>query len=168
MRLALVGLFCACGVFAQVTGDNIITSFAGAAWTFPDGVAGKNAPLGAVNRAHLDNDGNVIFADAGAPVKAGDTLTIYCTGLGALDAAVDAATAASATPNVKNPVLVTVGDAKAAVSSGTLVAGYTGMYQARIAVTDGVAAGDGIPVVVSVLGQSSVPVNIAVGQNANA
>ncbi len=102
MRLGLAGLFCACGAFAQVTGDNIITSFAGAAWTFPDGVAG-------------------------------DTLTIYCTGLSALDAAVDAATAASATPpNVKNPVSVTVGDAKAAVSPATLVAGYTGMYQVRI------------------------------------
>ncbi len=52
-------------MWAQVTGDNIITTFAGTAWTFPDGIAGVNAPIGAVNQPHFDNSGNLIFADPG-------------------------------------------------------------------------------------------------------
>ena len=98
-----------------------------------------------------------------APLRSGDKVTVYCTGLGALDADVDAASAAASTPpNVKSPVTVTIGDVNAPVASATLVPGYTGLYEVQITVPARVAAGDGIPLVVSVLGQSSTPVNVSV------
>jgi uncharacterized protein (TIGR03437 family) len=82
---------------------------------------------------------------------------------GALDTVVDAALAVSRTPpNVKNRLLVTLGGMKAAVSSATLVPGYTGIYQVKITVPAGVSAGDGIPLVVSMLEKSSVPATLAV------
>ena len=54
-------------------------------------------------------------------------------------AVLDSASAAPGAP---------VGEAKATVASATLVTGYTGMYQVRIAVPEGAAPGDGIPIVV--------------------
>ena len=67
MRLGLVGLLGACGAVAQVTSDNVMTTFA-AAWSFPGGLAGRNAPIGTIVVAHLDNAGNVIFTDPGSDV----------------------------------------------------------------------------------------------------
>ena len=68
MRLGLVWLLGACGAIAQVTSDNVITIFAGAARAFPDGLAGRNAPIGPIVVAHLDNAGTVIFTDPGNDV----------------------------------------------------------------------------------------------------
>jgi trimeric autotransporter adhesin len=99
----------------------------------------------------------------GGPVKAGDKLVIYCTGLGAVDSSLDVSSPApSNPPSLKNPVTVTIGGVTAPVSFAGLVTGMTGVYQVQITVPSGIPAGDRMPLVVSTLGQSSLPVNLSV------
>ena len=99
----------------------------------------------------------------GNPVKAGDKLVIYCTGLGAVNSSLDVSSPApSNPPPVKNPVTVTIAGVNTPVSFAGLVAGVTGVYQVQITVPSGIPAGDRMPLVVSMLGQSSVPVNLSV------
>ena len=98
-----------------------------------------------------------------SPVKTGDKLVIYCTGLGAVDQPLDPAMPAPSTSvNTKNPVTVTIGGQTAAVSFAGLVPGYTGLYQVNTTVPNTVAVGDNVPIVVSVLGQSSTPIGVSV------
>lgn len=98
------------------------------------------------------------------PVKPGDKLVIYCTGLGALKQALDPAVPAPATPvATMNPVTVAIGSQSANVSFAGLVPGYIGIYQIRLTVPGGiVSAGGAVPLIVSVSGQSSAPVPITV------
>jgi adhesin/invasin len=98
------------------------------------------------------------------PVKRGDELVIYCTGLGALKQALDPAMPAPATPVVTmNPAAVTIGGQNASVSFAGLVPGYIGIYQIRLTVPGGIVSAEGtVPLIVSVSGQSSTPVGITV------
>jgi len=48
--------------------NNIITTFAGAAWTFPDGIDALNAPIGPVDSVFADANDSVIFASRGSDV----------------------------------------------------------------------------------------------------
>jgi uncharacterized protein (TIGR03437 family) len=61
-----------------------------------------------------------------------------------------------------NPVTVTIGGLDAAVQFAGLAPGFAGLYQLNVVVPGGVAAGDAVPVVVSVAGQASPPVTLAV------
>ncbi len=163
LRSAIGVAFCSGAGWAQVSGDNIITTLAGTAWTFPDGVTGRDAPLGEVAQPLFDRNGNVIFADPGNDIVCrlnGDGTVSVIAGNGIRGFTGDGGPARRASLNQPGALDAAV-DA-AVLLSATLVAGYTGMYQVRIAVPDGVATGDAIPLVVSVLGQSSVPVNSAV------
>ncbi len=66
-RWALLA-FSSCVMYAQLSGSNIITTFAGTSWKFADsGSLAINAPLSLSNLAQLTTDaaGNVIFADWG-------------------------------------------------------------------------------------------------------
>jgi uncharacterized protein (TIGR03437 family) len=97
------------------------------------------------------------------PVKAGDNLVIYCTGLGAVDQTLDSAMPAPADPvNAKTMPTVTVGGQSATPTFAGLVPGFTGMYQIKVVVPGGVAAGNNVPLVVSTLGQSSAAIGITV------
>ena len=60
-----------------------------------------------------------------------------------------------------NPVSVTIGGQNAAVSFSGLTPGFPGLYQINAVVPSGVS-GDAVVVVVSVAGQSSPPVTMAV------
>jgi uncharacterized protein (TIGR03437 family) len=108
--------------------------------------------------------GEQAVADSAHPVKAGDTLVIYCTGLGEVDPPTTAGTAASLTQlsYAINPVAVTVGGVPAAVLFAGLTPGYVGLYQINATVPRGVTAGDQVPVVVTAAGQSSTVVTVAV------
>jgi uncharacterized protein (TIGR03437 family) len=98
-----------------------------------------------------------------SPVKAGDHIVVYCTGLGTVDGTQDVSMPAPANPpNVTNPVSVTIGSVTVQPSLAGLVAGLTGIYQVQFTVPAGIPPGDGIPLVLSVLGQASVPVNLSV------
>src|SRR5258708_20964378 len=63
--LTFAGLWPWCAV-AQIGPNNIITTVAGAAWTFPgDGKPAKSAPISQVRSLNTDPTGNIIFAHPG-------------------------------------------------------------------------------------------------------
>ena len=66
------------------------------------------------NRGLIYANGNP--ATPGAAAKAGDEITIYCTGLGALDAAVNAGDYGPASSSTLNPVAVSIGGKSATVN----------------------------------------------------
>ena len=97
------------------------------------------------------------------PVQVGDNIVVYCTGLGAVDGSPDVSLpAASNPPAVTNPVSITLGTVAVQPSFAGLVPGLTGIYQVQFEVPAGITPGEGIPLTLSVLGQTSVPVNLSV------
>jgi uncharacterized protein (TIGR03437 family) len=96
-------------------------------------------------------------------VTAGDSLVIYCTGLGAVKGTVDVTQPTPANPpSVMSPVTVKIGGVSANVSFAGLAPGVTGIYQVKIKVPSGIAPGSSVPLIVSTNGQSSMPVNLKV------
>ncbi len=74
-------------------------------------------------------DGAILHADfslvnSASPAHAGDTVLIYCTGLGAVDA----------NARVVAPVLVTIGGQNARVDFAGLAPGFVGLYQVNAVV----------------------------------
>ena len=111
----------------------------------------------------ISADGGQILASPSAPVRAGDVLTIYCAGLGDVQPALDAGSAAPLTvlEYAANAVAATIGGVSADVLFAGLTPGFVGLYQVNIVVPAGVTPGDKVPVVLSTAGQTSVPVSIA-------
>jgi uncharacterized protein (TIGR03437 family) len=112
----------------------------------------------------LKSDG-VTFAQPGTPASIGETIVIYCTGLGSVTPKVKEGSPAPGDPplaTTDNVVSVTVGGMPASVSFSGLTPGSVGLYQVNAVVPTGVATGDAVPVVISVAGQTSPPVTIAV------
>jgi uncharacterized protein (TIGR03437 family) len=102
------------------------------------------------------------LADSNAPVTGGDTLVIYCTGLGAVNPPVALGAAATGPMPTVQPVTVTIGGKPAAVSYAGLTPGFPGLYQVNAVVPAGIAPSGQVPVVLSTAGQSSPPVTMAV------
>ncbi len=105
------------------------------------------------------------LVEPGNAVRAGDAIVIYCSGLGAVDPPVTAGLPAPASPPLSetvDPVSVSIGGVQAQVFFAGLAPGFAGLYQVNAFVPPGVAAGNEVPVIVSVAGQSSPPVTIAV------
>jgi len=120
---------------------------------------------GGGNQGAIINPLTTTLADANSPVKAGDYIEIYCTGLGPVYPQVTAGTAAPSSPAAQvssAAVTVTVGGQPATVTFAGLTPGTVGLYQVDAVVPSGVPPGDGVPVVVSVSGQASLPATIAV------
>jgi uncharacterized protein (TIGR03437 family) len=109
-------------------------------------------------------DGSYVLADASNPVTAGDSIVISRAGLGAVDPPVAAGASAPDSPLSQsvNPVSVTIGGVEATMASGQLLPGAIGVYQVQDTVPDGVGAGSAVPVVLTVAGQQSPPLTIAV------
>lgn len=109
-------------------------------------------------------DINNRYAEPGNPVKAGDAIIIYCTGLGEVDPPVAAGSAAPASPLsiTRDEVSLTIGGVPAQVFFRGLAPGFAGLYQVNAFVPEGVTPSDEAPVVMTVAGQSSPPVTIAV------
>jgi uncharacterized protein (TIGR03437 family) len=107
-----------------------------------------------------DLQGNV--ADAANPVRAGDTIVIYCTGLGEVTPAVPAGTPAPTDrpTHTVNEVTVSIGGQNARVDFSGLAPGYFGRYQVNAVVPAGVASGPAVPVTVSAAGVTSSPATI--------
>jgi uncharacterized protein (TIGR03437 family) len=96
---------------------------------------------------------NFHLADSGHPVVPGETVLIYCTGLGA----VASAPADGAAANGQSTVVqakVAMGGISAAVSFSGLAPGFVGLYQVNAAVPSGLASGNQ-PVVITLGGSPS-------------
>jgi uncharacterized protein (TIGR03437 family) len=105
----------------------------------------------------FDTAGNQILTDARSPAKPGDSLVMYCVGLGAVTPGVNAGEAASLTQLSKAAglVTVTIGGVNAPVAFAGLTPGSAGLYQVNVQVPPGIANGDLTPVSVSVDGKGS-------------
>ncbi|MBI3665841.1 MAG: Ig-like domain repeat protein [Acidobacteria bacterium] len=104
------------------------------------------------------------LVEPGNPAKSGDAIVIYCTGLGAVDPPVAAGAAARLSPlsTAVNPVAVTIGKVPAQLLFAGLTPSFAGLYQVNVFVPAGVTPGDAVEVQLSVAGQLSAPVTIAV------
>jgi uncharacterized protein (TIGR03437 family) len=105
------------------------------------------------------------IADSAAPVRAGDALVIYCTGLGATSPAVPPGQPAPSTPSLARtelPVTVTVGGQNAQVLYSGLAPGFAGLYQVNAIVPAGVQPGNAVELKLRVADLESPPVTIAV------
>ena len=112
----------------------------------------------------VKSDG-VTLAQPGTPAFLGETVVIYCTGLGSVTPKVTEGQPAPLVPllsTTDNPVTVTIGGQLAPVSFSGLTPGSVGLYQINAMVPSGIATGDAVPVIVTVAGQTSPPVTIAV------
>jgi uncharacterized protein (TIGR03437 family) len=96
--------------------------------------------------------------------RGGRTIQIQCTGLGAVNPAVPAGSAAPESPlaSVTSPVSVTVGGSKADVTLAVLQPGTAGVYVVVATVPAGVPTGEAVPVIVTAGTQSSPPATMAV------
>jgi adhesin/invasin len=110
------------------------------------------------------NDGSQAVVGPDSPVKAGDVIVIYCTGLGDVEPRAIAGAAASPDPPSRtiDPVAVTIGGADAPVLFAGLTPGFTGLYQVNAIVPDGVEPGDAVPVALTQSGRTSPSVWISV------
>ena len=105
------------------------------------------------------------LVDASNPATPGSTVVlIYCTGLGAVSNQ-----PASGAPGPSNPPAatttiptVTIGGAPAQVLFSGLAPGFVGEYQVNALVPPNSAAGDAVPVVISIGGKTSNTVTLAV------
>jgi uncharacterized protein (TIGR03437 family) len=97
------------------------------------------------------------LAQPGTPANIGETVVIYCTGLGAVTPEVKEGAPPPGSPlsSTVNPVTVTIGGKPTAVSFSGLTPGDPGLYQINAVVPEGIVTGDAVPVVISVAGQTS-------------
>jgi uncharacterized protein (TIGR03437 family) len=101
------------------------------------------------------------------PARAGDYITIYCTGLGAVTNPPSSGSAASASPLSATTVTpaVTIGGVPAPTTQfffAGLSPGYVGLYQITVQVPAGVPAGNAVPLAFTIGGVSSNTATIAV------
>ena len=104
------------------------------------------------------------LAQPSSPATSGDTLVIYCAGLGAVDQTIGPGAGSPTAPaaKTKDQPRVTVGGQPAAVQFSGLTPGLVGVYQVNAVLPAGVTAGDEVAVVISISGQTGPAVTIAV------
>jgi uncharacterized protein (TIGR03437 family) len=104
---------------------------------------------------------NFQLADTGHPVVAGETVLIYCTGLGAVSSPPADGTAGNGQATVAKPI-VTIGGTNAVVAFSGLAPGFVGLYQINAQVPASLSPGNQ-PVVITMGSTSSnsvlIPVN---------
>jgi uncharacterized protein (TIGR03437 family) len=96
-------------------------------------------------------------------VTAGDVITIYCSGLGAVNPLVAAGTQTPNSPlsSTVNPVTVTIGGQQSQVLFAGLAPMFAQLYQVNVQIPTGLPSGSAV-LTLSVVGQQSAPVNITV------
>ena len=108
-----------------------------------------------------DVNGNLI--GPGNPAHVGDTVVIWCVGLGTVNPPVadGALTPDSPLSKTVNPVTVSIGGQSATVSFAGLTPQLAGVYQVNAIVPAGTTLGDQVPITMSAGGQtSSIPTSI--------
>ena len=94
-------------------------------------------------------DASFQLVTAQNPVRAGDTIQIFATGLGETDPEVGSGEPAPPFSTVRNPVTMTIGGIAAPVVFQGLAPGFVGLYQVNVVVPAGVAPGDAVPLVLT-------------------
>ena len=104
------------------------------------------------------------LAGPSSPATAGDTLVIYCAGLGDVNESVAPGAASPTSPpaDTNAKPAVTVGGVPAPVAFSGLSPGLVGVYQINAVMPSGVAASDQASVVITIAGQTSPVATIAV------
>jgi trimeric autotransporter adhesin len=101
------------------------------------------------------------LADTANPAALGETLTVYCVGLGAVSPALaDGAPGTGAEITVATPT-ATIGGANAPVSFHGTAPGFVALYQVNVTVPQGLSSGNQ-PLVLTISGVSSAPVQLPV------
>jgi uncharacterized protein (TIGR03437 family) len=138
----------------------------GSAQSYPETITVGEAAPGVftdpgTGRPIITNPGGDLNSPA-SPAHRGDTVVIYCTGLGQVRPAIAAGSAASsATPTV-NPVTVTIdGDVVTPAYAG-LTPGFAGLYQVNVTLPQTLKPNNFAQLIVTVANQSSPPVVLAV------
>jgi uncharacterized protein (TIGR03437 family) len=98
-----------------------------------------------------------------APAQAGDTLVIYCAGLGVTNPPVGDGVASPSIPpaQTQSPVTVSIGGQNANVSFAGLTPTLVGLYQVNVTMPAGVTPGNAVPVMLTVAGQTGPAAIIA-------
>ena len=126
-------------------------------------IFGYPVPGDPPNQGAIVNAVTYAVAQPATPVTAGDTIAIFCTGLGPVDQPVSDGGAAPSPPaNTLSIPTVTVGGAAAQVTFSGLSPGSVALYQIDAIVPAGIKPGSQVPVVLNVAGQPGPPVTIAV------
>jgi uncharacterized protein (TIGR03437 family) len=104
------------------------------------------------------------LAQSATPAVAGETVVIYCTGLGSVTPQVATGVAAPLLPlsHVDQSVEVMIGGKRARVDFAGLVPKYSGLYQINAVVPDDVQPGNSVPVFISTEKNQSLTVTIAI------
>jgi uncharacterized protein (TIGR03437 family) len=139
----------------------------GAAISIPQAVviaAAQPAILSPNGAAYIDvyaADGTALPVNSA--VTAGDVITLYCSGLGAVTPPVTAGSPAPSSTLSKtvNPVTAMIGQTPAVVQFAGLAPGWVELYQVNVTIPSGLPSGKAL-LTLSVSGQQSAPVSITV------
>lgn len=116
-------------------------------------------------QGHIYKSDSITLAKPGTPAAAGEVILIYCSGLGAVNPPVPAGTPVDGLHPTVSPVTLLIGGQPANVLFAGLTPGFVGLYQINAVLPQGILAGDTVPVVIQIAGQSSrisPPVTMAV------
>jgi uncharacterized protein (TIGR03437 family) len=113
--------------------------------------------------------GNSLAAPTGAfpgsrPAQAGETVSVFCTGLGNVTNAPDPGAPALSDPlshTIGTPI-VTLGSQRASVTFSGLAPGFVGLYQVNLQIPLGAPNGSAVPMVMTIGGVTSNTATIAV------
>ena len=102
-------------------------------------------------------------ADAAHPAKPGETVIVYCSGLGSVRPSLPSGNAApSRPPSLAITPKVSIGGTAAKVLSAWLAPGSVGLYFVEAVVPEGITPGSEVPIIVTAEGQDSPAVTMAV------
>lgn len=101
---------------------------------------------------------------AGNPAMTGDTLVVYCAGLGAVDPPISTGAMSPVTPPAATRELVRlrIGDRESRVTFAGLTPSFVGLYQVNAVVPEGVPRGTDVPLTIEIGGQTSPPAALAI------
>jgi uncharacterized protein (TIGR03437 family) len=119
--------------------------------------------LAALMYAYPSDGSSPHLVNSAAPAHAGDVVSIFCSGLGPVSPAVpDGAAPADESSLTSNNVQLLIDGQPAQVTFAGLTPGFAGLYQVNAVVPQGTGTGSGVPMVVTVAGQSSPQVTMTI------
>ena len=107
--------------------------------------------------------GQPYFASPSAPAHAGDTIILYCSGLGAVNPGVaDGAAPGQQLSKTVSSAQLMIGGQSAQVNFSGLTPGFAGLYQVNAVVPAGTETGANVPVTLAIAGQTGPPVTLSI------